>query len=123
MKATQKYVLSMMFAAATAAGYTSAWAHAILQSATPAKDAAVATSPKEVTLKFNENLEGAFSSAKVIDSTGKMVTTEKATLDQSDPSVMKLTLPTLVAGQYNVEYVAVGQDGHRRKGNYSFTVK
>ncbi|MBK4734649.1 copper homeostasis periplasmic binding protein CopC [Noviherbaspirillum sp. DKR-6] len=112
----------MLFAATAMAG-SSAWAHATLQSATPAKDAEVTSSPKEVTLQFNEHLESAFSNAKLVDSTGKEVTTQKATLDATDHSVMKLAVPALTPGQYKVEYVAVGHDGHRRKGDYSFTVK
>src|SRR4051812_8957129 len=81
MKAPQKHALSMLFTATAMAGYTSVWAHAGLQSSTPAKDAEVAAAPKEITLQFNEKLEAAFSSAKLVDSTGKEVTTEKATLD------------------------------------------
>ena len=105
------------------AGYSSAWAHATLKSATPAKDAEVTSAPKEITLQFNEKLEAAFSNAKLVDSTGKVVTADKATLDAADPSVMKLAVPALKAGRYRVEYVGVGHDGHRRKGDYSFTVK
>ncbi len=123
MKAARKHGLSMLFAATAMAGCTSVWAHAGLQSATPAKDAEVATAPKEITLRFNEKLEAAFSSAKLVDSTGKEVTKEKATLDPSNPSVMKLAVPALSPGKYKVEYVGVGHDGHRRKGDYSFTVK
>jgi methionine-rich copper-binding protein CopC len=123
MKAVQKYALSMLFAATAMAGYTSAWAHATLQSATPAKDSEVAAAPKEITLQFNEKLESVFSNAKVVDSTGKEVTTQKATLDSSDPSVMKVAVPALAPGKYKVQYVGVGSDGHRRKGDYSFTVK
>ena len=123
MKSSQKYVLSALFAATTMVGYTSAWAHATLKSATPAKDAEVTTAPKEISLQFNEKLEAAFSNAKVVDGAGKEVTTEKATLDAADPSVMKLAVPALIAGTYKVEYVGVGHDGHRRKGDYSFTVK
>ena len=123
MKAAQKYALSMLFAATAMAGHTSAWAHAGLQSAIPAKDAEVTTPLKEITLQFNEKLEAAFSSAKLVDSTGKQVTTEKAALDAANPSVMKLAVPALPAEKYKVEYVGVGHDGHRRKGDYSFTVK
>ena len=123
MKASQNYVLSALFAATTMVGYTFAWAHASLKSATPAKDAEVTTAPKEIALQFNEKLEAAFSNAKVVDGAGKEVTTEKATLDAADPSVMKLAVPALTAGIYKVEYVGVGHDGHRRKGDYSFTVK
>ena len=123
MKSAQKYVLSALFAAATMAGANSAWAHAALKSATPAKVAEVTTAPKEITLQFNEKLEAAFSNAKLIDSTGKEVTADKATLDAADPSVMKLAVPALAPGKYKVEYVGVGHDGHRRKGDYSFIVK
>lgn len=123
MKAVQKCALSMLFAAAAMTGYSSAWAHATLQSATPAKDAEVASAPKEISLQFNEKLEAAFSNAKLVDSTGKEVSTEKAVLDAANPSVMKLAVPALAAGKYKVEFVGVGHDGHRRKGDYSFTVK
>ena len=123
MKASQKYVLSALFASTAMVGYTPAWAHATLKSAIPAKDAEVTTAPKEIALQFNEKLEAAFSNAKVVDSAGKEVTTDKATLDAADPSVMKLAVPALKAGTYKVEYVGVGHDGHRRKGDYSFTVK
>jgi methionine-rich copper-binding protein CopC len=123
MKASRKYVLATLFAAAAMAGSTSASAHATLNGATPAMDTEVATAPKEITLRFNERLEAAFSNAKLVDSSGKEVTTAKATLDAADPSVMKLAVPALPAGKYKVEYAVVGHDGHRRKGNYSFTVK
>lgn len=98
------------------------WAHATLQSATPAKDAVVAA-PTEITLQFNEKLEGAFSSAKVVDSAGKAVGTDKAVLDPANPAILKLAVPALAAGKYKVEYAVVGHDGHRRKGDYAFTVK
>jgi methionine-rich copper-binding protein CopC len=123
MKSVKKFTMTLLFAATAMAGYSSAWAHATLQSATPAKGAEVTTAPKEVTLQFNEKLEAAFSSAKLLDSTGKELSTGKTTLDASNPSVMKLAVPALAAGTYKVEFVAVGQDGHRRKGDYSFTVK
>ena len=123
MKASQKYVLSALFAASTMAGYTHAWAHATLKSATPAKDAEVTTAPKEIVLRFNEKLEAAFSNAKLVDGNDKVVSIGKATLDAADPSVMKLAIPALGAGKYKVDYVGVGHDGHRRKGDYFFTVK
>jgi methionine-rich copper-binding protein CopC len=123
MKSAQKYALSMLFAATAMAGSSSARAHAGLQTSIPEKDAEVAAAPKEITLQFNEKLESAFSSAKLIDSTGKQVNVEKSTLDAGNPSVMKLPVPALSPGKYKVEYVGVGHDGHRRKGDYSFTVK
>jgi methionine-rich copper-binding protein CopC len=122
MKYAKKLVLSALFIAATA-GQATAWAHATLQSATPPKDAEVTVAPKEVVMRFNEDLEPAFISAKVVDSAGAVVATEKATLDAKDATVMKLAVPALSPGKYTVQYTAVGHDGHRRKGEYSFTVK
>jgi methionine-rich copper-binding protein CopC len=123
MKASRHYTLSLLFAATTLAGGSAAWAHATLQSASPAKDAEVTTAPREIILRFNEKLEAAFSSAKLIDSSGKEVSSEKAMLDAANPSVMKLAIPALASGAYKVEYVSVGHDGHRRAGSYVFTVK
>lgn len=123
MKAFQQFVISACFAAVAMAGPSSAWAHATLKSATPAKDAVVTTAPKEISLQFNERLEAAFSNARLVDSAGKEVTADKATLDAADPSLMKLAVPALAPGKYKVEYAVVGHDGHRRKGDYAFTVK
>ena len=123
MKAPRKYLAAAAFAAMAMAPSAPAWAHAALQSATPAKDAVVEAAPAEITLRFNEKLEAAFSNAKLLDSSGKVVSTQKATLDQADPSVMRLPVPALTAGRYKVEYVGVGHDGHRRRGDYTFTVK
>jgi methionine-rich copper-binding protein CopC len=122
LNTTKRIVLSTLFIAA-AAGHAAAWAHATLQSATPGKDAEVTTAPKEVVMHFNEDLEAAFISAKVLDSTGNAVSTEKPALDAKDATVMKLSVPALAPGKYTVQYTAVGHDGHRRKGEYSFTVK
>lgn len=123
MKSAQTYAWSMLFVATAMTGVPTAWAHAGLQSSIPEKDAKIAAAPKEITLQFNEKLESAFSTAKLVDSTGKQVNVEKPTLDASNPSIMKLPVPALSSGKYKVEYVGVGRDGHRRKGDYSFTVK
>jgi methionine-rich copper-binding protein CopC len=120
MKLPRIGITAMLLAAMAMHG--TAWAHATLQGATPAKDAVVA-SPTEIILRFNEILEGAFSSAKVVDGAGKSVGTNKAALDPANPAILKLAVPALAAGKYRVEYVVVGHDGHRRKGDYFFTVK
>lgn len=101
---------------------TPVWAHATLQSAVPGKDAVV-PSPAEVTLRFNEKLEPAFSKMKIVDVQGKPVVAGSPGVDRADHTVMKASLPVLVPGRYVVQYVAVGVDGHRRAGDYGFTVK
>lgn len=122
MTSLRRYAISMILVATTATGTNGAWAHATLHSTNPAKDAEVAA-PKAVTLRFNEKLEAAFSSAKVVDSNGKPVTAGKAVIDAADPAVLKVPVQNLAPGKYTVRFGVVGHDGHRRKGEYSFTVK
>lgn len=122
MKASRAALLFLPLLAAITAGTGAAWAHATLQSATPAQDAQVAA-PREIILRFNEKLEAAFSNAKVVDGSGKAMTSAQSTLDAADPAVMRMAVPALAPGKYTVQFVAVGHDGHRRKGSYSFTVK
>ena len=113
--------------AAVVAGLTfasqAAWAHASLLGATPAAGAQLDTPPKEVILHFSEKLEGAFCSIKVTDSSNQEVGTAKALLDANDATVMKLDLPLLQRASYSVHWSALTYDGHRKKGNYTFTVK
>jgi methionine-rich copper-binding protein CopC len=121
MKTFIKLPLSLFVLSAL--GQAPAWAHASLESAEPAKDVALTAAPKEVKLHFNENLEANFSSIKVIDGTGKNVVTKKAVVDAADPKTLHVPVDSLKAGKYLVQWVGVGHDGHRRTGNYGFTVK
>ncbi|MEO8936227.1 MAG: copper homeostasis periplasmic binding protein CopC [Burkholderiaceae bacterium] len=102
---------------------TSAWAHASLAASEPTANAALSSAPKQVRLQFSEPLEAKFSGIEVKDAAGKVTTSEKATIDASAPSEMRLALPTLTTGAYQVRWNAVTRDGHRVKGEYGFTVK
>ena len=122
MKTRLVRLVSFLLAASVALAASGAWAHAVLKSSIPAKDAEV-PAPREIALQFNEKLEPAFSTAKLVDSHGKVVETGKAEMDNNDPSIMKLAAPALASGKYTVQFTAVGHDGHRRKGEFSFKVK
>lgn len=98
-----------------------AWAHAHPVSSEPAVKASV-EAPKQVRVTFDAALEGAFSRLSVADAKGKTVTTDKASLDAARKT-LSVPLPTLAAGEYTVNWVAVASDGHRTQGNYTFTVK
>lgn len=98
------------------------FAHATVKESIPAAGATLDKAPAQVVLTFNEKVEPAFSSIDVKDFSGKAVG-GKAFVDPVDPVLLKMDLPALSAGAYQVSWVAVGPDGHRRKGSYSFTVK
>ena len=114
---------SVLLIATAVASSGSALAHATLKQASPSARAALDAPPKEVVLVFNEKLEGSFSSIKVLDPSGKDVATAKASVDQSDPTKLRLDVPPLASGIYTVRWSTVGPDGHPRKGDYTFTVK
>ena len=121
MKAFRKILLSLSILTVIAQGPV--WAHASLESAVPAKNAQLTAPPKEVRLHFNEDLEANFSSIKVTDSGGKNISLKKATVDAKDRKTLFVPLDPLKAGNYKVQWVGVGHDGHRRSGDFMFSVK
>lgn len=100
-----------------------AWAHATIVKSEPAKDAQLAASPPAIVLAFNEPIEPAFSSIKLLDEQGKALTIDKATVDPADKKRLRATIPVLVNGKYTVQYNTMGRDGHKRSGQYDFYVK
>lgn len=109
----------------TAAILTSpvALAHATLKNSTPSAGTFIDAAPKEISLTFNEKVEQAFSNITVADGAGKAVATEKAKVDDVNPAILRLAVPPLSAGTYTVTWAVAGHDGHRRKGDFKFTVK
>lgn len=122
MKVSQTIILATAMATATLAS-PFASAHASLKSSIPAAGATVATAPKEITLTFNEKVEEAFSTISLADGAGKPVVASKAKVDAANPAILRLQVPALSAGAYAVSWAVAGHDGHRRKGDFKFTVK
>jgi methionine-rich copper-binding protein CopC len=51
------------------------------------------------------------------------VTAAKAHIDAADGAILHLDAPLLTSGVYTVQWVAVAHDGHRRTGEFKFTLK
>ncbi len=100
-----------------------AQAHASLKSSSPAEGATVAVAPRDISLTFSEKVEEAFSAITLKDAAGKGVTASKAHVDAADGATLHLDAPPLASGAYSVQWVAVAHDGHRRTGEFRFTVK
>lgn len=122
MKILQTTLATTVFMAAMLASPFAA-AHATLKASNPQAGAVLATAPQEVSLTFNEKVEEAFSSITVNAADGKPVTASKALVDGQDHAVLRLELPPLNAGEYAVKWAVAGHDGHRRSGEFKFTVK
>jgi methionine-rich copper-binding protein CopC len=106
----------------TIAGASAVWAHAELKQATPAVDGTVQAAPAEVTLKFSERLESAFSTIIVRDAVGKRVDKASGQIDKADRTVMRASLQPLSPGIYIVEWRALTADTHRTEGAFIFHV-
>ena len=94
-------------------------AHATLVKSTPAKGARVA-SPKEITLRFSEALEPAFSGALLLDQDGRNVS--GAPVKVNGQTIILMPGP-LLPGVYHVNWHSVSRDTHKLEGDFSFTVK
>jgi copper resistance protein C len=102
---------------------SAAYAHPQFQSAEPAVGAAITTSPKQISITFNENVIPQLSGVEMKDQTGKMISIGKAATDPANKKVLVVPLKEqLPPGDYKVEWHAVSDDTHRVKGNYSFSV-
>ncbi len=96
-----------------------AFAHAMLEQAKPAAGAALNKTPKDITLRFSEPLEGAFSTIEVHAGSGPNVAQPAMVHDRT----LRAALGPLAPGTYRVSWHAVSIDTHRTEGAYSFTVK
>ena len=121
-----KNLKTMMFASVFASAVLAApfaSAHAKLTGSDPKAGATLQVAPKEIALTFNEKIEQSFSSMSVTDSEGKPVTEEKAKVDEANPVVLRLPLAQVHTGTYTVKWAVAGHDGHRRTGDFKFSVK
>ncbi|KWF26787.1 copper resistance protein CopC [Burkholderia diffusa] len=120
---TLRHFGGLAVASAVAFAPIAALAHGKLESATPASGSTVDVAPDALRLTFNEDLESTFSSVKIADATGALMTKEKAKIDASNPRVMTLAVPKLASGAYTVQWAVMTADAHKTKGTYTFKVK
>jgi methionine-rich copper-binding protein CopC len=98
---------------------TAARAHAFLDHASPLVGSTVAAAPHEVVLSYTQNLEDAFSTVEVTDSSG-------ARVDQGKPQVsgstMRVGLKSVGPGSYRVRWRVLSVDTHTTEGSFTFHV-
>jgi methionine-rich copper-binding protein CopC len=98
-----------------------AHAHAYLDRAEPRVGSTVSSATRQLSLWFTQNLEPAFSSAEVRDSTGARVD-QGARVDPANRSVMRVLLRPLRPGSYRVQWRVLSVDTHTTEGTFSFRV-
>ena len=98
-------------------------AHAALVKAEPPRRAVLAKAPTQVQLWFNEEIESAYASLVVLDSSKNPVTSVKPQLASNDLKAIVLPLPELAPGKYSVKFRVLSLDGHVIQSSFDFTVK
>ena len=98
---------------------TSALAHTGIKSTQPANEQTLETAPKHLTLNFS----GSVRLMKVIlkDGDDKDLKIDfKPTAKAADS--FKIAVPDIENGGYTVSWTAMGKDGHKMTGDFSFLI-
>lgn len=114
---------SIVVAGVLACAATGAFAHSRLEASEPKASSVLDQPPQRIRLQFNEALEPAFSKIALADAKGGAIALQRVEADKDNRKALAATLPLLRAGQYRVQWTAMGHDGHKTKGEFSFTVK
>lgn len=114
--------LRILLALASAMLGCAAQAHAFLDHADPKAGSTVQAAPAQIRLWFTERLEPAFSTAEVVDESGKRVDAAAVKIDGADPTQVRIAVPPLKAGRYTVTWRVLSVDTHVSQGDFSFTV-
>ena len=99
-----------------------AGAHAVLDYSIPAARSSVRVSPKELTLKFSQRIEPAFSSVHVFDGKGRQIDRGDSKIDGPDSTSLRVSLPPLSSGRYRVSWRVLSIDTHVTQGEFTFDV-
>lgn len=92
--------------------------------AAPDRRGWLSASPQTLTLSFSEGIEPAFSGVTVTGPQQHAVATGKLTRSADNPAEVTLPLAeALPPGEYTVAWHVVSVDGHKTKGQYTFSVK
>ncbi len=113
-----KYLLSLATALVIVAAEP-CFAHANLQSSSPAANAVLTESPRQLTLKFSEEARLAVLKIFKADKEIPIAVDREA----KPGTVINVPLPALAPGDYQVQWSALAaDDGHVTKGRFSFSI-
>jgi copper resistance protein C len=100
-----------------------AFAHAMIERASPLVGSEVPAPPHEITLTFTEGVEPLFSTIELRDARGIVVATGKPRTEPGNNRRLVVDLPALGSGSYTVIWHATSVDTHKTEGSYKFIVK
>jgi copper transport protein len=109
-------------AIAVFAGVGVASAHAQLLSSDPQPGAVLDSTPKHVTLTFNEPVEISLGAIRLFDGTGTSINISAARHPGGDGKIVEIDVPKLSDGSYVVDWRVVSADSHPVHAAYTFQV-
>jgi len=112
----------LVLAAGAVVASTTAGAHALLVASVPARGQTLEAPPTEIRLTFNEHVEPRFTRVKLVNEAGQHLDADRAQPDKNDPNSVTCSVPVLKRGTWRAAWTAVGTDGHKTHGDFSFTV-
>jgi methionine-rich copper-binding protein CopC len=113
----------LALAAAACAASPLAFAHALLVASSPSNGQVLDAPPIQIKLTFSEHVEARFARVKLVSSDKKYFDADRAQPDKADPNSVEMSVPVLRSGTYRAVWTAVGGDGHKTHGDFSFTIK
>jgi methionine-rich copper-binding protein CopC len=124
MRPLEKTALSLSVALmlAVADFQTVAQAHAFPVRSDPRVGWTVAISPRKVTIWFDGELEPAFSTITVYNSTKQQVDKGNSRVNGSDATVLEVDLPPLASGTSHVYWKVLAKDTHVTEGDFTFAI-
>src|SRR5262245_9645171 len=99
-----------------------AFAHALLERASPPVGSEVTTPPRQIVLTFTEGVEPLFSAIEVHDAQGASVAAGKPRTESGENRKLVVDLPALRNGTYTVIWHVTSVDTHKTEGRFQFTV-
>lgn len=99
-----------------------AFAHTKLVSSNPAANATVTTSPRTITLTFNERVVPAFSKFELSMPEHDMNVPVETTVSSDGKRIIGTLRSPLHKGSYAIHWTAAGSDGHKMEGHVNFKV-
>ena len=108
-------------AAAALAVTGPALAHTRLVGSNPAANAKV-SSPRTITLTFNERLVPAFSKFELSMPDHDMTVPVQTSVSRDGKQIVGTVASPLVKGSYRISWTAAGADGHKMTGTVNFQV-
>jgi copper resistance protein C len=111
-----------LLAAAALCITSPAFAHAMLERASPPVGSEAASPPHEIVLTFTEGVEPLFSGIEVRNAEGTVVTTGKPHVATGNARRLAVDVPELQGGKYTVIWHVTSEDTHKTEGSFQFSV-